>query len=124
MRALHAAITVCNPELTRALGSYATKPSKKSETEMQAAIDNIGPLSICVDASSWQFYSGGVIKSGCGQQLDHCVQTTGYTTSSSMLANDADDAATDDSNAGGDYWIVRNSWGECRRGPFLVSQPA
>jgi C1A family cysteine protease len=30
--------------------------------------------------------------SGCGTQLDHAVQATGY-------------------NAAGNYWIVRNSWG-------------
>jgi cysteine peptidase B len=53
-----------------------------------------GPVSVCVDASSWQDYSGGVL-STCGEDVDHCVQLTGY------------------ANYGqtGSYWIVRNSWG-------------
>jgi len=83
---------------------YATTPSDKDETQMQSAVANIAPLSICVDASSWQFYSGGVISSGCGQQLDHCVQATGYTMGSADLTDD-------DSSVKGDYWVVRNSWG-------------
>ena len=39
-------------------------------------------------------YLSGVIttSSGCGTQLDHAVQATGY-------------------NAEGNYWIIRNSWG-------------
>jgi len=36
-----------------------------------------GPVSICVDASSWQTYQGGVITT-CGTSVDHCVQLTGY----------------------------------------------
>jgi len=53
-----------------------------------------GPVSICVDASSWQNYQGGVLTS-CGNSVDHCVQLTGYYNYGS-------------SNA---YWNVRNSWG-------------
>merc|ERR1712060_200126 len=53
------------------------------------------PMSVCVDATLWQTYTGGVItaQSGCGTSIDHAVQATGY-------------------NAAGNYWIVRNSWGE------------
>jgi len=54
-----------------------------------------GPVSVCVDASSWQNYQGGVL-SQCGTDVDHCVQATGY-------ANYGEDGA---------YWRVRNSWGE------------
>jgi len=52
------------------------------------------PMSVCVDATLWQTYTGGVItaSSGCGTSIDHAVQATGY-------------------NAEGNYWIVRNSWG-------------
>jgi C1A family cysteine protease len=53
-----------------------------------------GPVSVCVDASSWQTYSGGVL-SQCGNNVDHCVQCTGYA----------------DYGQSGAYWIVRNSWG-------------
>jgi len=53
-----------------------------------------GPISVCLDASEWNSYSGGVLTS-CGNQMDHCVQLTGYSGYSSS----------------GSYWIVRNSWG-------------
>jgi len=60
----------------------------------QASSSSGGPVSVCVDASSWQDYQGGVLTS-CGNDVDHCVQLTGY-------AN---------YNQQGAYWIVRNSWG-------------
>jgi len=74
---------------------YVTKSPQSNETAMEVAVANIAPLSICVDASTWQNYNGGIIRSNCGQSLDHCVMITGYNTSS----------------AGVNYWIVRNSWG-------------
>jgi len=71
---------------------YATQNS--DEDQMQQNLVSWAPLSICVDASTWQFYDGGVISSNdCGTDLDHCTQMIGY-------ANDK-----------GKYWIVRNSWG-------------
>jgi cathepsin F/cysteine peptidase B len=53
-----------------------------------------GPVSVCVDASTWSSYTGGVLTS-CGNQVDHCVQLTGY----------------NGYGQSGAYWIVRNSWG-------------
>jgi len=50
------------------------------------------PMSVCVDAETWQTYSSGVVGASCGTSLDHCVQAVGY-------------------NAEEGYWIVRNSWG-------------
>jgi len=74
---------------------YATDPNTKSEPEMQDALVNWGGLSICVDASSWQDYSGGVLMaSDCSDNLDHCVQAVGYDLTQSPS-----------------FWIVRNSWG-------------
>jgi len=69
----------------------ADTPSE--ESNMLAQIQD-SPMSVCVDATLWQTYTGGVItaSSGCGTSIDHAVQATGY-------------------NAEGNYWIVRNSWG-------------
>jgi len=72
---------------------YAT--SKKNETQLLNALATIAPISICVDAASWDSYAGGVLTK-CGSKLDHCVQLVGYGT---------------DSASGLDYWEVRNSWG-------------
>jgi len=73
---------------------YATQNG--NETQMQAASVANGPLSICVDAETWQNYQGGVITHGCGDSLDHCVQIVGW-------------SQTTNSNT--PYWIIRNSWG-------------
>jgi C1A family cysteine protease len=71
---------------------YAT--TSRNEPAMQTASYAHGPLSICVDAETWQTYTGGIITSNCGQSLDHCVQIVGWATSNNV-----------------DYWIIRNSWG-------------
>jgi len=49
-----------------------------------------GPVSVGVDAGSFQSYSGGILSNDCGTSLDHGVLVVGYT----------DDA-----------FIVKNSWG-------------
>jgi len=63
---------------------------------LTANVATIGPASICVYAEPWQVYVGGILSSGCSSDyndLDHCVQLTGYN----------DEGATP-------YWIIRNSW--------------
>lgn len=56
------------------------------------------PVSVIIEADQtiFQFYSGGVITSGCGNNLDHAVLATGY-------------SVTDD---GQEYFKIKNSWGE------------
>jgi len=76
------------------ISGYEWATKTKNETEMQVAVLNVSPLSICVDAITWQTYTSGIITKNCGTSLDHCVQVTGWNT----------DASTE-------YWIVRNSWG-------------
>jgi cysteine peptidase B len=65
-----------------------------NEAAMLSWTGSYGPPSVCVDAVMWQYYTGGVITTGCGNQLDHCVQITGWN-----IVN------------GIDAWTVRNSWG-------------
>jgi len=67
-----------------------------NEAAMQSFTYGSGPPSICVDATIWQYYTGGVItsSSGCGNSLDHCVQLTGWQVIGGMTV-----------------WNVRNSWG-------------
>lgn len=71
---------------------YATQ--SRNETEMQVRLQDWAPLSICLDASQWSSYRGGVL-THCGNQQDHCVQLVGWNKESNPP-----------------YWIVRNSWGE------------
>jgi len=77
------------------LSSWTYVTQSQSEPEMINYLVAHGPLSICVDAEPWQFYSGGVLMAAdCSTSIDHCVEAIGYNTG----------AATP-------YWIVRNSWG-------------
>jgi len=66
-----------------------------SETALETAIVT-QPVSVAVEAdqSVFQFYSGGVMDSSCGTQLDHGVLAVGYGT-----------------DTGKEYYKVKNSWG-------------
>jgi len=66
-----------------------------NENIIQSQLATVAPFSICVDASKWYLYQGGILSANqCGTGLDHCVQLVGYDTTSSPAA-----------------WLVRNSWG-------------
>jgi len=69
----------------------------QNETALISVVQNLGPMSICVDAEPWQTYRSGIMKGACPNgyyELDHCVQLVGY-----------------GSENGERYWLVRNSWG-------------
>jgi Papain family cysteine protease/Cathepsin propeptide inhibitor domain (I29) len=87
------------------------------------ALQNIaayGPATVCVDASLWQDYTGGIITSdlGCGSaflDMNHCVQAVGYAYTDSSNQNEKNSHSRDGSrdNKGREgYWIIRNQWSE------------
>lgn len=53
-----------------------------------------GPLTVAVDATSWQDYLGGIIQYHCDPNRNHAVQIVGYDLSGDIP-----------------YFIVRNTWG-------------
>ena len=84
---------------------YATFPCLKLRTcteqsaALAKALKQFGPIIICVDASNWGSYTGGIMDhSSCSSkpsQSTHTLQIVGY-----------------DADADTPYWIARNSWNE------------
>lgn len=76
------------------LTSYKDVPVN-SEVALETALVT-QPVSVAVEAdqSVFQFYTGGVMDSACGTQLDHGVLAVGYGT-----------------EGGKEYYKVKNSWG-------------
>lgn len=66
---------------------------KGDEAAMVAAVATKGPLSVCLDASQWSHYRGGIL-STCTTKMDHAVQIVAY-----------------DQTNNPPFWVVRNSWG-------------
>jgi Papain family cysteine protease/Cathepsin propeptide inhibitor domain (I29) len=88
-----------------------------------------GPATVCLDASVWQDYDGGIItsSSGCSSKflaMNHCVQVVGYAYNDGSGGDDDEDdersgsgSGSQDSGSGSQdesgrvgYWIVRNQW--------------
>ena len=65
-------------------------------SQMKAALAT-QPLAVSIEAdqASFQYYTSGVLDSGCGTYLDHAVLVVGW---------------NHDSASGEDYWLVKNSW--------------
>merc|ERR1719387_3075974 len=70
--------------------------SSQSQEAMQAEIYARGPTACGIDAQPLLEYTGGIVTNNPGQQVDHVISVVGW-------GNDDKD---------GQYWIVRNSWGE------------
>jgi len=74
--------------------SFKDVPAGDEKTLLTAVTKQPVSVAIEADQESFQFYSGGVLTAACGQNLDHGVLAVGYGT-----------------DAGTDYWIIKNSWG-------------
>lgn len=67
---------------------------EKNEAELKAAVATVGPISVGVFAEPLMFYSSGIFSSDdCSGPVDHAVLAVGY------------------GQDGGDFWLVKNSWG-------------
>lgn len=77
------------------ISSYSHVPAN-NEKALQMAVAK-QPVSVAIEAAgrAFQLYTSGVFDGACGTKLDHGVTAVGY-------------GSTD---AGKDFWIVKNSWG-------------
>jgi len=94
------AASVKNPAYAYGITPCKSGPcTNQDENKMKAAVTTIGPMSVCVNAQTWNDYQGGVVQgtdcSGDAGGIDHCVQVVGYSWPEDVTQG---------------YWIVRNSW--------------
>ena len=83
--------SACYADRTFSMVKVTDVYSLQSEEDMVSHVLSTGPISVCIDASNWQTYIGGVLAS-CGKEPNHCVQVVGVNTDEG-------------------YWKIRNNWG-------------
>lgn len=81
-------------EVAATITSFADVPAGDENSLLAAVAQRPVSIAIEADQEAFQFYSSGVMAGTCGTALDHGVLAVGYGT-----------------DAGKDYWIVKNSWG-------------
>eukprot|EP00929_Paragymnodinium_shiwhaense_P081684 TRINITY_DN42810_c0_g1_i1.p1 TRINITY_DN42810_c0_g1~~TRINITY_DN42810_c0_g1_i1.p1 ORF type:complete len:349 (+),score=48.60 TRINITY_DN42810_c0_g1_i1:57-1103(+) len=89
----HNQFSPCQSILT--IQGYTRLP-ESNENALKAAVAQ-RPVSVEIEADTdlFRFYKSGVLKGQCGTSLDHAVLAVGYGT-----------------DAGQDYWLVKNSWND------------
>jgi len=77
------------------ISGYTNVPTN-SVSALKNALQS-GPVSVAVEASQtgFQYYTGGVLSTGCGTNLDHGILAVGWGTNST----------------GEEYFLVKNQWG-------------
>jgi C1A family cysteine protease len=82
----------CKVNTASAVVAVSSYSFIQGESQMASYVQSTGPVSICVDASTWSSYKGGIMTT-CGKNINHAVQAVGVDASSNG------------------YWKVRNTWG-------------
>ncbi|XP_064545962.1 cathepsin L-like [Drosophila montana] len=75
--------------------SRIVRIKRNSESALAAAVAKKGPIAVSIEATHLHHYRGGVLRKSCHKRSNHAVVVVGY---------------GHDTN-GGDYWLVKNSWG-------------
>lgn len=88
--------TSCTNVEGSAVTGFVDVEPEKNKALMEAIMKQPVSVAIQADQLSFQFYQSGVFNGRCGTNIDHGVLAVGY--------------GTDEE--GGDYWLVKNSWGE------------
>ncbi|XP_041968439.1 procathepsin L-like [Aricia agestis] len=85
-----------NADTVGATDSAVVFIKKDSEEDLKHAVATVGPVSVAVDSRNFASYNGSVfyVPECSSDHLDHAVTVVGYGT-----------------EAGEDYWLVKNSWG-------------
>ncbi|KAL9187065.1 hypothetical protein ACHAXT_010785 [Thalassiosira profunda] len=91
-------------------------------------VASYGPAAVCLEASQWQYYEGGIMTSdiGCSMSfldMNHCIEVVGYAfTDGSSNGDDGEDGNQNSKSGSGSgsgsrdngsregYWIVKNQW--------------
>ena len=87
---------------------------KQNEKTAVLNIASYGPAAVCLEASTWVDYTGGIITSdsGCGsafKDMNHCVEVVGYAYTDKDENSHGNSRDGDGGKREG-YWIVKNQW--------------
>ena len=107
----------CEPVPNTKVAKYVNVT--KTEEALKGAIA-IQPVSVAVSAgatgggfmSGWQFYSGGIFDQGCETVVDPQTGLNQPAIDHGVLAVGYGSVPPTASDKGGDYFLVKNSWGE------------